>query len=1218
MYYAPIQVRVCRNTGPRLGFGGANAYPGHMAACAGCGRDNPAGARFCMQCGAGLGALCPHCSSELASGARFCAFCGQPVTPEPSPPEPVEMIKLVTILFADVVGSTAQAELMHPEDTRALMAEFFDAMSEEIRAEGGTVERIIGDAIMADFGVPVAREDDPVRAVRAARRMLERLEKFNTDRDDRSQISIRIGINTGEVSTGGSFGEQLLVMGDAVNVAARLEQAAEVGSILIGERTARAVRDYFRLEELNALRAKGKSEALTAFRVVAETPTLDDPAAAFTVPLVGRNGEMRKLENVFASVGTEKAPHLVALLGDPGVGKSRLTRDFMDAISDRAKIVFGRCLPYGNGVTFWPLREILSQEAGVTTSDSSADVRGKLAAFAEDVLDASQGERASTLLRACYATMGVQSASSDAGAPDPRETFRHLLEGWRDLLRHFSAQRPLVVVIEDIHWADATMLEVLGDLVRHVKGPVMFICPARPDLIDTRPEWLGSLPNLTSIHLDPLDDEESCRFIALLLDVDELPEDFTQKVLERAEGNPFFLEEILNRLMDEGYFAFREGRWEPVRDFSDVEIPDNVQAAILARLDLLSTEDRAALQLAGVIGRTFWPALLSELTKRADISSTLETLRRRNLVVERPSSARQGEADREFAFKHVLTRDVAYESLPRRSRGEAHAAVARWIEKTRGPRASEVADLVAHHYDRGYGWLGDEELRRKARSYYVVASLNELLRFAVAQAERLGCRAVELSEPGVEKVEALEALGDLYFLSSAGDNAWKTFTDALHEGLATIPRNDESVARIAAKAAIIPTRWEGDMGVFVSGEEIDAVIADGLAATGETDSRDKALLLISRALLQAVGYREKDRFGKSAALDALAMAERLGDANLASAALDAACVWALFEARYGEADRVNRRRLELVSKLDDVREIADVYGVCAFTCAYIGRYAEAERFATSSLESSRNVDPNSYLHALMWRVQARFMKGDWAGAWEDQHEIERFHKEGGEPPSGSTMRAYGVAFFLSELMGDEQRADRYRNIVRAYKETAADATPTAAGPLAFPARALVHQGLAEEARGWLRLEESLVRGVHMEAMCEVLADLEEWDAARDFIPLAREQVQLGEMLGLQFFVDRLEGRMASALGDAGQAAAALASSANGFANLRAPWEEAWSRLLLGELLLGEGDTAEAVTALATAQRAFQALGSVRERDRCAILQSSLGIPPNPSGRAYLK
>lgn len=1159
-----------------------------------CARSNPAGARFCMGCGASLTALCPECASELPTDAVFCGYCGSSVT-LPGSEEPTEMIKLVTILFADVVGSTAQSESMPPEDTRALMAEFFQAMSEEIRDQGGTIERLIGDSIMADFGVPLAREDDPIRAVRAALRMLERLEKFNADRAGVGRMQIRIGINTGAVSTGGSFGEQLLVMGDAVNVAARLEQAAEPGTILIGERTSRAVRDEFRLREVGSLRAKGKTEAIVAFAVEGELDRGEDPASGFQIPLVGRDPELQRMRNEFDGVRSDRIPRLLAVIGDPGVGKSRLTREFLDSIENEATMLLGRCLPYGDGVTFWPLREIARVEAGLSEADTGLTGRRRLERFVRRIMPRDRTRDRDTVRDALFASVGFQPPG-DAVPSDPRETFRRLLDGWRRLLGRYAERRPVVVVLEDLHWADQTMLEVLDDLVSHLKGPVFFVCPTRPELIDAQPGWIAGLRNYTSLTLDPLSDEESRRFISLLLELEHIPDELMHRILERAEGNPFFLEEIVNRLIDEGHFAMRKGRWEPVGDVSKVEIPDNVHAAIMARLDLLSAEERRILQLAAVVGRTFRLELLQHLAGTGDVRPLLETLSRRRLVVERPATP---DDDAEYAFKHLLTRDVAYESLPRRSRGAAHAAVGRWVESARGPRASEIAELVAHHFERAYEWLGDDDLRRKARVYLVVGSRNAALRFATQQAATLGRRAVELSTAGSERMEALETLADVMKLSGNGDLAWETYLAALEELEETWRFDAASTSRICASAAIIPTRDWGSIERPPPDDELQRVIDLGFAAPPHPGSaRDHCLLLVARAFFAADRGRSFE--ARAAADEALALAERLKDPDLMSIALDALTETYIHpDGLFEDAMRITQRRLDLLPRLSDLEEITDVHYTAAVTNTLIGRYPAAVRHATEAGKTGRTVDVGSYVHALNWRAHARFMNGDWDGSLRDEAEIRRIERRRVDQlPGPNGARAYAAACFCLILRADreaEQRIDvmrRFRTDSTRFKNVSA-----------LAARGLARRGFASEALEWLDLSRWMYRGQHLGAACDVVALLEDWDRASLILAEARNEAQTCGLLSLSFFAYRLEGQIAFARGDLDPAVDRLALSVEGFTRLDALWESAWSRLLMAEALLEAGRLEEAADASSHALVVLRNLGSVEELDRAGIVHT---------------
>ena len=686
------------------------------------------------------------------------------------------------------------------------MTDYFAAMAEEIRAEGGTVEKFAGDAIMAVFGVPSAHEDDALRAVHAARRMLGRLRAWNDDHEHDQRLEIRIGLNTGEVVASGESRGDVLVTGDAVNVAARLEHAAEPGTIVVGERTARAVRPYYDLRRIEPLALKGKSEVVTAWLVEAEREAPDGRGVpGLRAPLVGREHELAFLRTAWERVCGEQRPQLVTMVGDAGVGKSRLVREFLSTLDVDAKVLVGRCLPYGEGVTLWPLAEILKAEAVVLDTDRPDVVLRKIALLVDAAIDPELASDQSRTAAALVSTLGMRTPDDPLGALDPRELYRELLAAWRTLLASMARLGPVVAVVEDIHWADGTMLDVLDELAERVDGPILFLCPARPDLLRSRPDWGGGRRSFSSLPLDPLSSEESGHLISCLLDVDGLPDAVRARILERSEGNPFFLEEIVRHLIDDGLLAQESGRWQARAAIDDVEIPDNVQSVILARLDLLAPDEKRVAQRAAVVGRVFWDGAVSALARVDDLNTVLRTLRRREFVLERPSSSIAGQT--EYIFKHVLLRDVAYESLPRKERGRAHAETAAWIERTSGERTGELAELLAHHYDAAFSFLRDEDFRRQARAHYLTAAGNALRRFAIQQGERFARRAVELSESGAQRVEALEALGDLHYLAFNGDGAWRAYRDALAE----LSDQDTGFARLAGKAALFGARWIGSM-----------------------------------------------------------------------------------------------------------------------------------------------------------------------------------------------------------------------------------------------------------------------------------------------------------------------------------------------------------------------------------------------------------------------
>jgi class 3 adenylate cyclase len=1101
------------------------------------------------------------------------------------------MLKLVTVLFADVVGSTARAEGMHPEDTRSLMADYFAAMAAEIRAEDGTIEKFVGDAIMAVFGVPRMHEDDPIRAVRAARRMLARLERWNSDHDEVEALEIRVGINTGEVIAAAAPTRDLLVTGDAVNVAARLQDIAGPGTIVVGERTARAVGAVFELRPVGAQVLKGKTSPVPASIVEGERAAIElRGVPGLTAPLVGRGRELELLRTTLGRVQDEQHPHLVTIVGDAGVGKSRLVREFVASLDVETKVVFGRCLSYGQGVTLWPLVEILKGEATILDTDAADVALEKIRALVREAIPARLVADEGRVVAALAATIGLEIDDDPLADLGSREQYRELLGAWRALLAGLSGTNLMVVIVEDIHWADETMLRLLEELAERGEGPLLFLCPARPDLLKTRPDWAGGRRNALTVALDPLSQTDSELLVSLLLEVDDLPAALRSRMLERSEGNPFFLEEIVRHLIDEGLLERDGERWRVREGIADVEIPDSVHAVILARLDLLDSAERRVAQAASVVGRVFWAGAVARLAAADDIDSVLETLRRRELVVERLGSSIAG--DDEYIFKHVLIRDVAYESLPRKERARLHVDSASWIEEQTGERAGELAELLAHHYAAANEFAPNETSRNQARAYYLEAARNAARRNALGQLERLGRRALELSSTADERVEALEVTGDLYYRAFHGDGAWAAYREALAE----ITERDEPFARLAAKAAVIAGRWIGSVVEQPAYEELEELVDRGLGAAGDEATRERAVLLVTRAFMQ-LQYGRRDERLEPSLREGLELAERTGDADLFSMALDAQTSFIWADGRYGEAWNVIERRLALVPHQHDPKEIGDAYAMAAWNAVCRGLYTDAERYATECIAHGRSVDAGTHAHGLTWRARARFALGDWDGALADQHELEQLQEEDARDlPPGFTMGSYTVAALCHELRGELAEADRYLEIARRFFRKA---PVVVGGGLYVPAaaRALAHRGSLDEATALSPvIERSFTSSRHLEAQCEIVADREDWDGTPALLERARLEAAECGLIALPFFADRLEGRWLAAVGNAETAAELLLRSAEGFGQLGAVWEEAWSRLLAAETLLAiDGNRAgnEAARALTT----FERLQSVAELGR---------------------
>ena len=651
----------------------------------------------------------------------------------------MEIRKTVTVLFADVTGSTALGERLDPESMRGVMSRYFDEMRSAIEGHGGTVEKFIGDAVMAVFGVPTVHEDDALRAVRAASQMRDLLDTLNTEleRDWGARLQIRTGVNTGEVIAGDHSEGQSFVTGDTVNVAARLEQAAEPGEILIGAVTHELVRDAVQVKPVEPLELKGKAEAVPAFRLLDVTPGSPAFARQLDSPLVGREDELARITMMFEEAASQRTCRVATVLGDAGLGKSRLVTEFVTRNGDRARTLWSRCLPYGEGITFWPVTELVWAAGGIGESESPEDARAKVRAL---IADAEDGDTIAELIEAAIGLRGGGTGS------DIRQTFWAV----RRLLEVLAQDEPLVVVIDDIHWAETTFL----DLLQYLSGfsaddPLFVLCTSRPEIRERRPDW-GDVSSV--VTLTPLTEIECERLIANLLGEAGLSGDAADRIAEAAEGNPLFVEEMLRKLIDDGSLERSDGRWTATRDLSEVPVPQTISALLSARLDQLEPAERAVIQRASVVGKTFWWGAVSELSsepERAQVGPNLQTLLRKELV--RPDRSRFAGEDA-FRFSHILVRDAAYESMPKRSRAELHERFAGWLEAAAGDRVAEFEEIIGYHLEHAYRYRAElgpvddagRALARAAAERLAAAGRRALTHWDIAATDNLLSRAIAL------------------------------------------------------------------------------------------------------------------------------------------------------------------------------------------------------------------------------------------------------------------------------------------------------------------------------------------------------------------------------------------------------------------------------------------------------------------------------------------
>jgi class 3 adenylate cyclase/tetratricopeptide (TPR) repeat protein len=666
----------------------------------------------------------------------------------------VEVRKTVTVLFADISGSTALGERLDPESLRGIMSRYFEEMRSAIEQHGGTLEKFIGDAVMAVFGVPTVHEDDALRAVRAASQMREILAALNAelDRDFGARLQIRIGINTGEVVAGDPSAGETFVTGDTVNVAARFEQSAVPGEIVFGEDTHRLVRDAVDVEPVDPLELKGKADRVPAFRLVNVTPGAPAFARRLDSPLVGREEELSRLQHVFEEAVAERACRLATVQGDAGLGKSRLATELVARVGDRARVLSARCLPYGEGITFWPIAELVKEAAAIDETAAPEAARAKLRALVANAEDGAEvADRVS-------ASIGL----GEGGAGDIQETFWAV----RRLLEIVAADAPLVVLFEDIHWAEPTFLDLLQYLIRFsVEQPLLLVCTARPDLRETRSDW-SSVGD--TIVLEPLSRDQSADLIANLLGKVELPAEVQAQITDAAEGNPLFVEEMLRKLIDERMLERDNGHWAARGDLSHVSVPGTINALLAARLDQLELEERAVIQRASVVGKVFWWGAVTELSPEDDrprVGSHLQTLLRKELVHPDRSGFAGEDA---FRFSHILVRDAAYRSMPKRSRADLHQRFAGWLERKAGDRIAEFEEIVGYHLEHAYRYeaeLGpvDDQARAVAAAAaerLAAAGRRALAHWDVAATVNLLSRAVDLlPEADPRRLDLLPDLG---------------------------------------------------------------------------------------------------------------------------------------------------------------------------------------------------------------------------------------------------------------------------------------------------------------------------------------------------------------------------------------------------------------------------------------------------------------------------
>ena len=945
--------------------------------------------------------------------------------------------KLATVLFVDIVDSTQLVTGADPEVVRRRVAEFFDRVSHCVTVHGGIVEKFAGDAVLAAFGIPQAHEDDAERAARAAIGMREAIRELNID--------IRVGIEAGEVVV--DQADSTFATGEAVNLAARLQQVAMPGEILVGPTAHRLARGRLVVEDAGPLELKGMGAAMRAWRVVS---AVDGAHVHVSAPLVGRETELELLQHTYERTMRDGRSHLFTIYGEPGVGKSRLAREFVDSV-DGASVLKGRCLPYGESVTYWPLAEMIKSAVGITDDEPLEEAFEKLRACCEDDAVADLIGLASGLLEAVEGERSPQEISWAA----------------REVMHTLGDVQPLILFFEDIHWAEEPMFDLIEHLADWVKAPLLILCLARPDLLDVRPGWGGGRVRSTAIELEPLSEQESHQLVAALVSDLADPPPLSEGLLDRTEGNPLFVEETIRMLAEGG---------------DHNRIPDTLQALIAARIDHLAPDAKVLLQRAAVIGRVFWKGAIKHVAPNLEVEALLDDLLLREFVLREERSSISGE--KAFRFKHMLIREVAYAGLSKQARAQQHAHFAEWLKERVG---DELVEIRAHHLDHATQLLVEldgaapAELTHEAAEALTSAGKRALAREQYKAARRQLVRAVEL-EPTLRRryyaARAVWRLGDLTAVSvemekvraeaeAAGEHhvaalALTSLADAVLRQSGDDARAEELIDRalelqhdeidvdahfdsLTVRAQIGITRgsmtdavpyFEQAFAVALAGgrRDLQTIASQALAQAHIYRLEfDKAERLIHKSLELADGSGSPRARGQAKLalgllhrmrndLDAAELAyeearelfAEIGHATLLSYSLSRLADAAFEKGDLKRSEKLMRESIRLLAPLGQLRELAEARAELGRILAEQGKVDEAERFVAEAHEHLPTAKPGLRMVILLALASVRT-------AQEREDEAEELYIE-----------ALGIC---DETDFTALGADVLRRIVRFFDET---------------------------------------------------------------------------------------------------------------------------------------------------------------------------------------
>jgi len=902
--------------------------------------------------------------------------------PPPSTPatDSLDERRTVTVLFADLSGYTAVAETLDPEAVKRELQRILGRLGEEVHRYGGYVDKFIGDNVMAIFGAPVAHGDDAVRAVRAGLGMQAAMDEVNAPLTAQYEVSFElcVGINTGEVLAG-RIGDSYTVIGDAVNVAARLQAHARPGTVTVGEPTYRAARAAISFSPLERpLRLKGKSEPVTAWEAHAQgrSPGAElSPQEPARAPLMGRVAELAQLHDLLGRAERRGGPHLATLIGEPGVGKSRLLRHFEQELGREGSgppVRHGACLPYGTSIAYWPLGEVIRAECAILEDDPPASAWAKLSERMGELLAEPGGDARSAAARTAVIgrVLGFDPPDQDVEVEqeDPQRARESFFAAVRAYLEGLARSGPVVLVWEDIHWADEGMLDLIEYLVEWVRAPVLQVCLARDELLEIRQGWGGARRDCTTVFLEPLGEADTRELIAALMIAGGAQEDVVAEVAVRAEGNPLFAEEMVRRLHE------HDGA-------SVAELPSTVQGLLTARLDQLEPFERRIVAHAAVIGRTFWEAALVPVAEAegGDLAEALRVLRARDLVVA--GGRGEGAGEPELAFKHALIRDAAYEMLPRAVRAQKHFEVAHFIETRAGARVEEVVALLAEHYAR-----------------------------AATLAREVGLAEEELAPYRSRALRYLESAGDAATGFYSNADAYANYEAAMV--LAEEEHDAAALARLAEKRADVALR----LGRVDAAIELWERALEHHSARGDTEHMAELHRKIGAGLAHK-GERKSAIEHHQRGINLI----KDGEPSLTLVRLYEEAAWLYMQTGDNMlAIYASEKALRLAEVLGEVRAASRAHGIFGRVFGRIGDTAKARENLERAVELARGSDAHETVLALMaLGHHLESSDADYAGAGETYREALELAAQIGDVPAEIELHAAVAKLALYSADWDE-------------------------------------------------------------------------------------------------------------------------------------------------------------------------------------------------------